>query len=198
MAKEIKLSLKGLDYANCANKIEIKVNELEEVKEANLNFSLSRMALSMSDGINKEIVVFSAVAVALIPPILIADAVFSTWLYRALSFLVVSSPCALVVSVPLGLFSGIGGASKKGILVKGGNYIEALKNVNTVVFDKTGTLTKGTFKVAEINAINISKEELLKVAAIGESFSNHPIAKSIVTEYNQKIDKEEVENYKEL
>ena len=144
------------------------------------------------------IVVFSAVAVALIPPLLIKDAVFSTWFYRALSFLVVSCPCALVVSIPLGLFSGIGGASKKGILVKGGNYLEALKNVDTVVFDKTGTLTKGTFKVTEINAINISKEELLKVAAIGESFSNHPIAKSIVTEYNQKINKEEVENYKEL
>ena len=124
--------------------------------------------------------------------------IFSTWIYRALSFLVVSCPCALVVSVPLGLFSGIGGASKKGILVKGGNYLEALKNVDTVVFDKTGTLTKGIFKVTEINAINISKEELLKVAAIGESFSNHPIAKSIVNEYNEKINKEEVENYKEL
>lgn len=144
------------------------------------------------------IVVFSAVAVAVIPPLLIKDAVFSTWVYRALSFLVVSCPCALVVSVPLGLFSGIGGASKKGILVKGGNYLEALKNVDTVVFDKTGTLTKGTFKVTEINAINISKEELLKVAAIGESFSNHPIAKSIVTEYNERINKEEVQNYKEV
>ena len=144
------------------------------------------------------IVVFSAVAVALIPPLLIKDAAFSTWVYRALSFLVVSCPCALVVSVPLGLFSGIGGASKKGILVKGGNYIEALKNVDTVVFDKTGTLTKGTFKVTEINPINISKEEVLKVAAIGESFSNHPIAKSIVSEYNKEINKEEVEKYKEL
>ena len=144
------------------------------------------------------IVVFSAVAVALIPPLLIKDATFSTWFYRALSFLVVSCPCALVVSVPLGLFSGIGGASKKGILVKGGNYLEALKDVNTVVFDKTGTLTKGSFKVSEINTINISKEELLKFAAIGESFSSHPIAKSIVNEYSQKINKEEVENYKEL
>ena len=144
------------------------------------------------------IVVFSAFAVGLIPPLLIKDAAFSTWFYRALSFLVVSCPCALVVSVPLGLFSGIGGASKKGILVKGGNYLEALKDVDTVVFDKTGTLTKGTFKVTEINSINISKEEVLKVAAIGESFSNHPIAKSIVTEYNKEINKEEVENYKEL
>ena len=144
------------------------------------------------------IVVFSAVAVALIPPLLIKDVTFSTWFYRALSFLVVSCPCALVVSVPLGLFSGIGGASKKGILIKGGNYLEALKDVNTVVFDKTGTLTKGSFKVSEINTINISKEELLKFAAIGESFSSHPIAKSIVNEYSQKINKEEVENYKEL
>ena len=144
------------------------------------------------------IVVFSAVAVALIPPLLIKGAVFSTWFYRALSFLVVSCPCALVVSVPLGLFSGIGGASKKGILVKGGNYLEALKNVDTVIFDKTGTLTKGSFKVTEINAINSSKEELLRFAAIGESFSSHPIAKSIVNEYNEKINKEKVQNYKEL
>ena len=144
------------------------------------------------------IVVFSAVAVALIPPLLIKDTSFSIWFYRALSFLVVSCPCALVVSVPLGLFSGIGGASKKGILVKGGNYLEALKHVNTVVFDKTGTLTKGSFKVSEINTTNISKDELLKFAAIGESFSSHPIAKSIVNEYSQKINKEEVEDYKEL
>ena len=144
------------------------------------------------------IVVFSAVAVAIIPPLLIKDATFSTWFYRALSFLVVSCPCALVVSVPLGLFSGIGGASKKGILVKGGNYLEALKDVNIVVFDKTGTLTKGSFKVSEINTTNISKEELLKFAAIGESFSSHPIAKSIVNEYNQNINKEEVKDYKEL
>lgn len=144
------------------------------------------------------IVVFLAVGVALIPPLLIKDAIFSTWVYRALSFLVVSCPCALVVSVPLALFSGIGGASKKGILVKGGNYLEALKNIDTVVFDKTGTLTKGTFKVTKINAVNISKEELLRVAAIGESFSNHPIAKSIVAEYNNEISKDEVGNYKEL
>lgn len=144
------------------------------------------------------VVVFSALALAIIPPILIKDASFSDWLYRALIFLVVSCPCALVVSVPLGLFSGIGGASRKGILVKGGNYLEALKSIDTVVFDKTGTLTKGNFKVSEINSIDISKEELLRIAAIGESFSNHPIAQSIVKEYNKDINKEAVKNYQEL
>ena len=143
-------------------------------------------------------VVFSALALALIPPLLIEGAVFSDWLYRALIFLVVSCPCALVVSIPLGLFAGIGGASKKGILIKGGNYLEALKDVETVVFDKTGTLTKGVFKVVKINESNIEKEEFLKVAALGESFSNHPIAKSIMKAYGKNIDKNLVKDYEEL
>ncbi|PRR82730.1 heavy metal translocating P-type ATPase [Clostridium vincentii] len=144
------------------------------------------------------VVVFSALALAVVPPLLIEGAVFSDWLYRALIFLVVSCPCALVVSIPLGLFAGIGGASKKGILIKGGNYLEALKDVETVVFDKTGTLTKGVFKVVKINEINIEKDELLKVAALGESFSNHPIAKSIMLAYNKDIDKNLVKNYEEI
>lgn len=144
------------------------------------------------------VVVFAAVALAVVPPLLIEGAVFSDWLYRALIFLVVSCPCALVVSIPLGLFAGIGGASKKGILIKGGNYLEALKDVETVVFDKTGTLTKGVFKVVRINEINIEKDELLKVAALGESFSNHPIAKSIMQAYNKDIDKNLVKNYEEI
>ena len=143
-------------------------------------------------------VVFSAIALAVIPPFIFKDANFSTWLYRALSFLVVSCPCALVVSVPLGLFAGIGAASKKGILVKGGNYLEAMKDIDIVVFDKTGTLTKGNFKVTEINAEGMSEEELLKVSAIGESFSNHPIAQSIVKEYGREINKDEIKNYEEL
>ena len=143
-------------------------------------------------------VVFSAIALAVIPLFIFKDANFSTWLYRALSFLVVSCPCALVVSVPLGLFAGIGAASKKGILVKGGNYLEAMKDIDIVVFDKTGTLTKGNFKVTEINAEGISEEELLKVSAIGESFSNHPIAQSIVKEYGREINKDEIKNYEEL
>ena len=143
-------------------------------------------------------VVFSAIALAVIPSFIFKDASFSTWLYRALSFLVVSCPCALVVSVPLGLFAGIGAASKKGVLVKGGNYLEAMKDIDIVVFDKTGTLTKGNFKVTEINAEGISEEELLKVSAIGESFSNHPIAQSIVKEYGREINKDEIKNYEEL
>lgn len=144
------------------------------------------------------VVVFAALALAVVPPLVIKDAVFSDWLYRALIFLVVSCPCALVVSIPLGLFAGIGGASKKGILIKGGNYLEALKDVETVVFDKTGTLTKGVFKVIKINESNIEKEEFLKIAAMGESFSNHPIAKSIIKAYGKNIDKNSVKDYKEL
>lgn len=144
------------------------------------------------------IVVFSAIALAIIPPLVIKDANFYDWIYRALIFLVVSCPCALVVSIPLGLFAGIGGASRKGILVKGGNYLEALKDVNTVVFDKTGTLTKGVFKVTEINNVDISKEELIKVAAISESLSNHPIAQSIIREYGKEIDSQKLSNYEEI
>lgn len=144
------------------------------------------------------IVVGFAVVVAILPPLLIKDAVFSDWLYRALIFLVVSCPCALVVSIPLGLFAGIGAASNNGILIKGGNYLESLKDVDTVVMDKTGTLTKGVFKVIKIEEKDISKEKLLEIAALGESFSNHPIAKSILNEYNKEIDKSRVENYEEI
>ena len=144
------------------------------------------------------IVVFSAISIALIPPFIINDANFLTWIYRALSFLVVSCPCALVVSVPLGLFSGIGGASRKGILIKGGNYLEALTCVDTVVFDKTGTLTKGIFKVSKVNTHDISKDRLIEIAALGESFSNHPIAQSIVKEYNKEIDNSRIRDYTEL
>lgn len=144
------------------------------------------------------IVVFCAAAIAIVPPLVIKNSDFSTWIYRALSFLVVSCPCALVVSVPLGLFSGIGGASRKGILVKGGNYLEALKDVNVVILDKTGTLTKGAFKVSEVNAENITEERLIEIAALGESFSTHPIAQSIVREYKKEIDKTRIKNYTEL
>ncbi|MCM8710086.1 cadmium-translocating P-type ATPase [Clostridium sp. SYSU_GA19001] len=144
-------------------------------------------------------VVFSALALAFIPPILIQGVVFSQWIYRALVFLVVSCPCALVISIPLSFFGGIGGASKKGILVKGGNYLEALNNVETVVFDKTGTLTKGVFKVTEINSVNgVSKEELLEYAAFAESFSNHPIAVSILKAYGRAIDRAVIKDYNEI
>lgn len=144
------------------------------------------------------VVVFSAVALAVIPPFIFNNGSFNDWLARALIFLVVSCPCALVVSIPLGLFAGIGGASRKGILVKGGNYLEALKDVSTVVFDKTGTLTKGVFKVTEINNVNLDKEELIRIAAISESLSNHPIAKSIINEYGKEVDSKELINYEEI
>ncbi len=144
------------------------------------------------------VVVFSAIALAVIPPFLLNNGSFNEWLSRALIFLVVSCPCALVVSIPLGLFAGIGGASRKGILVKGGNYLEALKDVNTVVFDKTGTLTKGVFKVTEVNNVNIEKEEFIRIAAISESLSNHPIAQSIIKEYGKEVDSNELVNYEEI
>lgn len=145
------------------------------------------------------VVVFSALALALFPPLLISGASFDDWIYRALVFLVVSCPCALVISIPLGFFGGIGGASKRGILVKGANYLEALNNVETVIFDKTGTLTKGVFKVTEINPqADFTSESLLEYAAYAESYSNHPIAVSIVNEYKAKVDNSRICNYKEV
>ena len=144
------------------------------------------------------IVVGLAILIAIVPSIFIKDALFSTWLSRALVFLVVSCPCALVVSVPLGFFAGIGGASKKGVLVKGSNYLELLKDLKTIVFDKTGTLTEGVFTVTEINTNDIQKEKLIEVAAMAESFSNHPIAISIIKEYGKEIDKEVIEEYEEI
>ena len=141
-------------------------------------------------------VIILAVLIFVIPT-LILKMDFNTWLYRALAFLVTSCPCALVVSVPLSFFGGIGGASRKGILVKGSNYLELLANIDTVVFDKTGTLTKGNFKVQNINAIG-SKDELLETAAYIESFSNHPIAKSILESYGKEVDKQKVTEYEEI
>ncbi len=145
------------------------------------------------------VVVFGALALAVIPPLIISGATFSDWIYRALVFLVISCPCALVVSTPLGFFGGIGGASKVGVLIKGGNYLEALNNVDTVVFDKTGTLTRGVFKVTEIyTEKDIEKKELLKYAAYAESYSNHPIATSILKEYDGNINKEDIKDYDEI
>lgn len=144
-------------------------------------------------------VTISAFLLAIIPPLVIPGATFSEWIYRALVFLVISCPCALVVSIPLGFFGGIGGASKHGVLVKGSNYLEALNNVDTIVFDKTGTLTKGVFRVTQINPDgNFSKEELLRYAAFAESYSNHPIALSILKAYGKETKKEAITDYKEL
>lgn len=144
-------------------------------------------------------VVFGAVALAILPPLFTQGAQFSTWLQRALTFLVISCPCALVISVPLGFFAGIGGASRNGILIKGACYIEALSKPYTVVFDKTGTLTKGTFAITSINPVkNITTDYLLKVSAYAENYSNHPIASSIKKAFAEKIDKDLINNVEEI
>ena len=143
-------------------------------------------------------VVIIAVFLAVIPTLVIEGAEFTDWLYRALTFLVVSCPCALVISIPLGFFGGIGGASKKGILVKGSNYLEALSNSEIVVFDKTGTLTKGVFEVQKIEPVGISKEELIKYAAYAESYSNHPISVSIKKAYGEEINTNLISKTEEL
>ena len=145
------------------------------------------------------VVTIAAALMAILPPLTVPGATFTDWFYRAMVFLVISCPCALVVSIPLGFFGGIGGASKNGVLVKGSNYLEALNNVDTVVFDKTGTLTKGVFKVTQIKPQdNVSKDELLEYAAFAESYSNHPIALSILKAYGKEVDKNEIENYEEI
>ena len=143
-------------------------------------------------------VLFSAMVIAFIPPLLVPNAEFLDWFYRGLVFLVVSCPCALVLSIPLSFFSGIGNSSKQGILIKGSNYLEALKNIDTVVFDKTGTLTKGVFKVTNISPVGISEKELIEYAAYAEANSNHPIAKSILSYYKEKIDLEKINDFEEI
>ncbi len=143
-------------------------------------------------------VVIIAVILAILPPLIIKDALFSDWLYRALSFLVVSCPCALVISIPLSFFGGIGGASKIGILIKGSNYLEALANTEVVVFDKTGTLTEGVFEVQKVKAIDITEEELLKIVAYSENYSNHPIGLSVKKAYGKEIDEKQIIKVEEL
>lgn len=191
-------------FINTTNLVEIEVTKsfenstiskiLDLVQNASSKKSKTENFITKFARFYTPAVVIIALLIAILPMIFVKDAQFSTWLYRALIFLVVSCPCALVVSIPLGFFGGIGGASKNGILIKGANYLEALNNLETVVFDKTGTLTKGKFKVSEINVQNskYTKDDLLKYAAIAESFSNHPIAQSIVLEYeknNKKLEK---------
>ncbi|MBR2742193.1 MAG: cadmium-translocating P-type ATPase [Clostridia bacterium] len=143
-------------------------------------------------------VVTGALILAILPPLIIPGHPFSEWIYRALLFLVVSCPCALVISVPLGFFCGIGGASRQGVLVKGGNYLEALARADTFAFDKTGTLTKGSFEVKEIHEAALSSDEILRLSAHGECFSNHPAAVSIKAAYGGKIDESLVSDMKEL
>lgn len=143
-------------------------------------------------------VVVAALLLAIIPPLIIQDAQFTVWFERALTFLVISCPCAIVISVPLGFFAGIGGASRAGILVKGSCYMEALSKPETVVFDKTGTLTKGSFTVTRISPVNVSESELLKNIALAESYSNHPIAVSIKEAYGKAANNNEVKDIEEI
>lgn len=172
---------------------------LDLVQNANSHKAPTEQFITKFARYYTPVVVFVALALAVIPPLIISGATFSDWIYRALVFLVVSCPCALVISIPLGFFGGIGRASKSGILVKGSNFLEALNNVDTIVFDKTGTLTKGVFKVTKIVALDQESEEiLLEYTAYAESYSSHPIAISILKAYGKEINKSEIENYNEI
>ena len=188
--------------------IEIKVTKnfgestvskiLDLVENASSKKSKSENFISKFAKYYTPIVVVIAVLLAIIPPIIFKETEFIQWLYRALTFLVVSCPCALVISIPLGFFGGIGGASKLGVLVKGSNYLEALSKTEVVVFDKTGTLTEGVFEVKKVNSVDITKEDLIKCAAYAESFSNHPIANSLKKAYGKDIDNKKISETHEL
>ena len=171
---------------------------LDLVENATSKKSNTENFITKFSKIYTPIVVFISLFVAVIPPLFINGQNFSTWIYRALIFLVISCPCALVISIPLSFFSGIGIASKNGILIKGSNYLDSLTKVSTVVFDKTGTLTEGKFSVVKINPVNCTKEYLLEIASLAESFSNHPIAKSVVEHYGKKIDNSKIKSYEEI
>ena len=198
--------LSGCINLNGVIKIEVKKEYgestvskiLDLVENASSKKSKSENFITKFARYYTPIVVIIALLLAIIPPIVMDHATFSDWIYRALSFLVVSCPCALVISIPLSFFGGIGGASKMGVLIKGSNYLEALSNTEITVFDKTGTLTKGVFEVQKVNAIGISEEELLKIAAYAENYSNHPISKSIKQAYKKEIDEKQIANYEEL
>lgn len=149
------------------------------------------------------IVCYSALALAIIPPVILLilgkNTMYATWLYRALTFLVISCPCALVISIPLSFFAGIGGASSCGVMVKGSNYLEAMASVKTIVFDKTGTLTKGVFEVVNVSCSNdFTKEDVIKYAAYAENYSSHPIAKSLKTAYGKDVDEKDIGEIEEI
>ena len=171
---------------------------LDLVENASSKKSNSEQFITKFARYYTPVVVIIAVFLAIIPPLVIDGATFSDWIYRALAFLVVSCPCALVISIPLSFFGGIGGASKKGVLVKGSNYLEALAETEIVVFDKTGTLTKGVFNVQEIHPEGVSKEELLELTAYVESYSNHPISLSLKRAYGKEIDNGRISDVEEI
>lgn len=171
---------------------------LDLVENASNKKSKSENFISKFAAVYTPTVVIAALALAVIPPLLIKGAVFSDWFYRALTFLVVSCPCALVISIPLSFFGGLGGVSKEGILIKGSNYMEILASAKTVVFDKTGTLTKGIFNVSKIVPKDISDKELLEYTSYAENFSNHPISLSLKKAYGKEIDEEKISNVEEI
>lgn len=171
---------------------------LDLVENASNKKSKSENFITKFAKIYTPTVVGIAILLAIIPPFLLKWGSFSEWLERALTFLVVSCPCALVISIPLGFFGGIGGASRKGVLIKGSNYLELLSKTDIFVFDKTGTLTEGVFEVQKINPVDISEEELLKIAAYAESYSNHPISASIKKAYQKEINQEIIEKTEEI
>ena len=173
---------------------------LDLVENAAAKKSTSERLITRFAKIYTPIVISLAVLLAILPPIISEEYNFRLWIFRALSFLVVSCPCAFVISVPLSFFSGIGAASRAGILIKGGNYLEILSKVDTVVFDKTGTLTKGVFNVQKVVVLDKNKkeDEFISLVAMAESGSNHPISKSIQKYYNKEIDKNSINSIKEI
>ena len=173
---------------------------LDLVENAASKKSTSERLITRFAKIYTPIVIGLAVLLAIFPPIISGEYNFRVWIFRALSFLVVSCPCAFVISIPLSFFSGIGAASRAGVLIKGGNYLEALSKVDTVVLDKTGTLTKGVFNVQKVIVIdkNIKEDEFISLVAMAESGSNHPISKSIQKYYNREIDTNSINSIKEI
>ncbi|MDN5055490.1 heavy metal translocating P-type ATPase [Aliarcobacter butzleri] len=171
----------------------IELIENASSKKANAEKFITKFA-----SVYTPIVIALALILAFIPPLFIEGAIYSDWIERALVFLVISCPCALVVSIPLSFFSAIGAVSKKGVLVKGANYIEKLTEIQEIIFDKTGTLTKGVFQVTRVESFNLDENELLEYAALVESFSTHPIAKAIVNAYDKELNLKEVSSCEEL
>ena len=169
---------------------------IDIIENSNENKTKTEKFITRFSKVYTPIVCVLAILLVLIPTLLGED--FNTWLYRSLNFLVISCPCALVISIPLGFFCGIGRASHEGILIKGSNELEHLSSIKALVFDKTGTITHGNFDVDLICNKGINKEELLEIAAYAEYYSNHPIAKSILKKYNKKIDKKRISDYKEV
>ncbi len=171
---------------------------IELIENASSNKAKAEKFITKFATVYTPIVVFLALLLAILPPLFIEDATFKDWAERALIFLVISCPCALVVSVPLSFFSAIGAVSKRGVLVKGANYIEKLTEIQNIIFDKTGTLTHGVFEVTKIESFENKRDELLKFAAYAESFSTHPIAKSIVKAYEKELDSQKITSHEEL